>query len=86
MHPSRLARVLVLCAALVLPVGASAGGTRTHETPIVVRVDDPGFRWADAAVGAVAGIGATLATAGGVALVRLRRSPAHEPATSSREE
>jgi hypothetical protein len=61
---------LVLGAALALPAGA-AGAQR--ETPIVVRVDGGGFRWADAAVGAVAGIGATLVTAGGVALVRLRR-------------
>jgi hypothetical protein len=72
MHPSRPAQILVLCTALALPAAAGAGTPR-HETPIVVRVDEGGFRWTDAAVGAVAGIGATLVTAGGVALVRLRR-------------
>lgn len=79
MHPTRLIQALVLTAALALPSGAGAdSGTTTHETPIVVRVDEHGFAWTDAAVGAVAGIGATLATAGGLALVRLRRpTPSH---------
>jgi hypothetical protein len=78
MHPTRLA--LVLTAALALPAGARAdAGRPSHETPIVVRVDEHGFGWADAAVGAVAGVGATLVTVGGVALVHLRRpEPVHE--------
>jgi hypothetical protein len=80
MHPTRLTQALVLSAALALPSGARAdAGTTTHETPIVVRVDDRGFGWTDAAVGAVAGIGATLVTAGGATLIRLRRpGPSHE--------
>jgi hypothetical protein len=79
MHPTRLIQAFVLTAALALPSGAGADtGTPTHETPIVVRVDDHGFGWTDAAIGAVAGIGATLVTVGGVALVRLRRPPLHE--------
>jgi hypothetical protein len=84
MHPSRHARTLVVCAALVLPAGAVAGGTDTDETPIVVRVDRGGFSWTDAAVGAAAGVGATLATAGGFALLRPRRSLTHS--VSRREE
>ena len=80
MHPPRLIPALVLTAALALPAGAGAdAGTPAHETPIVVRVDEQGFAWTDAVVGAVAGIGATLVTVGGVALVRLRRpTPSHE--------
>ena len=80
MHPTRLIQTLVLTAALALPPGAGAdAGTPAHETPIVVHVADQGFAWTDAVVGAVAGIGATLATVGGVALVRLRRpTPSHE--------
>ena len=75
MHPSRPVQALVLSATLALPAGAGAAdaGRPTHETPIVVRVDEHGFQWTDVAVGAVAGIGATLITVGGVALVRLRR-------------
>jgi hypothetical protein len=74
MHPTRLIQALVLTAALALPSGAGADtGKPSHETPIVVRVDEQGFGWTDAAIGAVAGIGATLVTVGGVALVRLRR-------------
>lgn len=76
-------QALVLTAALALPAGARAdAGTPTHETPIVVRVNEHGFRWGDAAVGAVAGLGATLVTVGGVALVHLRRpDPLHEKGT-----
>ena len=75
MHSAGRLQLLMLAAALIAPSAAGAGaGTRTHETPIVVRVDGGGFAWADAVVGAIAGAGATLVTAGGVALVRVRRS------------
>jgi hypothetical protein len=85
MHPTRLVRLLALTAALAAPpVAVSGEGTRSHETPIVVRLDGRGFAWTDAAVGAVAGIGATLVTAGCIALVRLR--PSEPPALGSREE
>ena len=75
MHPTRLVRALVaaaafLAASTVLGADARAG---THETPIVVRLDDAGFQWTDAAIGAVAGVGATLVMVGGLALVRLQR-------------
>jgi hypothetical protein len=79
MYRSRLvSRLLVLVVALGLVAGtaSAAGGERT--TPIVVRVDEGGFRWTDAAVGAVAGIGATIVTAGGVALLRLPRPVSHQ--------
>jgi hypothetical protein len=75
--------VLLVFAVALMPLAATAvaaGHERT--TPIVVRVDEGGFRWTDAAVGAVAGIGATLVTAGGVALLRLRR-PAPDKERSS---
>ena len=83
MHPTRLIQALLLTGALAPPSGAQAdAGTPTHETPIVVRVDDRGFAWTDATIGAVAGIGATLVTAGSVALVRLGRpNPSHERGT-----
>jgi hypothetical protein len=73
MHSFRLAVVLVLAAALALPSVAGAG-TPTRETPIVVRVDEHGFRSTDAVIGAIAGIGTTLVVSGCVALVRLQRS------------
>ena len=76
MHPSRPVQALVLAAALALPAGAAGAGAE-RDTPIVVRVDEGGFRWTDAAVGAVAGIGATFVTAGSVALIRLRRPSAY---------
>jgi hypothetical protein len=75
MHPARTVLPVALAAALSLPpyAGAADAVPSTHETPIVVRVDDGGFGWTDAALGVVAGVGATLVTAGGVALLRLRR-------------
>jgi hypothetical protein len=81
MHPAHFFRLLALAATLTAPSSWGSGGTRTHETPIVVRVDEHGFAWTDAVVGVVAGIGVTLVTAGGVVLVRLRRSVA----TTARE-
>ena len=82
MHPARFTQALVLTAMLALPSGATAdAGATPSETPIV-RVDEHGFGWTDASVGAVAGIGATLVAVGGVALVRLRRpTPSHENGT-----
>jgi hypothetical protein len=78
MDPSRLVlHVLVLVVALGPTVDAAPANRHERTTPIVVRVDEGGFRWTDAAVGAVAGIGATFVTAGGVALLRLRRPATH---------
>jgi hypothetical protein len=42
-------------------------------TPIVVKVAGGGFSFADAAIGAVAGVAGVIAVAGFVALLRLRR-------------
>jgi hypothetical protein len=61
---------LVVVAALVVASGPSA--SHGQETPIVVRVEDGGFHWSDAAIGALAGVGISLAATGCVALVRLR--------------
>lgn len=67
--PLNLACVAV--AALLLATSASASDGR-NETPIVVRVDQGGFHWSDAAIGALAGVGISLTATGFVALVRLR--------------
>jgi hypothetical protein len=61
---------LVALVVLLLARDAPASGSG-KETPIVVRVEDR-FRWEDAGIGALAGIGISVATAGCVALVRLR--------------
>jgi hypothetical protein len=82
MQRSCLVLVLVSVVALTPPAATAAAAGHERTTPIVVRVDEGGFRWTDAAVGAVAGIGATLVTAGGVTLLRLRR-PAPDKERSS---
>ena len=52
-----------------MPAGpASQPKTRWEPEPIVVRVDDGGFRWGDAGIGAAAGFGVALVLAGSVAL------------------
>jgi hypothetical protein len=76
MHRSCLVLV-VFVMALTPPAATAVAAGHERTTPIVVRVDEGGFRWTDAAVGAVAGIGATFVTAGGVALLRLRRPSAY---------
>ena len=76
MHHTRLRNELALALGLALlgPVSAAASDPPPDRpTPIVVRVDDGGFGWADAGVGALAGVGGTLAVVGGAALVRAAR-------------
>jgi hypothetical protein len=62
---------LVIVAALLLILEASASDGQ-QETPIVIHVEQGGFRWSDAAVGVLAGVGVSLAAAGCLALMRLR--------------
>jgi hypothetical protein len=59
-------------ASLVLgPASAAAADPpSTRTTPIVVRVDDDGFGWSDAGIGALAGAGGALVLIGGAALLR----------------
>jgi hypothetical protein len=69
---ARLCAVTVAAAALS-PVAhtdtaAPSPGHPQKPEPLVVRVDDGGFRWGDAGIGAAAGFGAALVLAGGLAL------------------
>jgi ABC-type cobalamin transport system permease subunit len=65
-----------LAPALVVALAVHAVATTDDgtTTPIVVRVEHGGFRFVDAAIGAIAVVGALLVTAAAVTLVRLRRS------------
>jgi hypothetical protein len=65
--------VAVTVVASLLLCGGAHAAEPIQTTPIVVKVAEGGFSLADAAVGAVAGMGGVIATAGIVALVRLRR-------------
>jgi hypothetical protein len=64
---------IAVVAALLVCAEVRAAGAPPRTTPIVVKVAHDGFSLADAAVGVVAGAGAVIATAGVVALLRLRR-------------
>jgi hypothetical protein len=53
--------------AVVSPGAAVAGsppGVRTSRAPVVVKVEDGGFHWSDAAIGAAAAGGVALALTG----------------------
>jgi hypothetical protein len=72
-----LAYLLPIAAMFVFPTlspAAAATGSKAQPTtpaasePLVVRVDDGGFRWGDAGIGATAGFGVALVLAGSLAL------------------
>ena len=71
---------------------AHAGMTTTppaHQQkpePLVVRVDEGGFRWGDAGIGAAAGFGAALVLAGGLALAGRRDRLVTHPSQPREEE
>jgi hypothetical protein len=64
-----LALMIVMSLATCADVGAS---DRTHTTPVVVKLERGGFRWSDAGVGVLGGIGLSLTVCGCLALARLR--------------
>ena len=64
---------LALVVVTALPFAGGTGAADGQErTPIVVRVEQGDFHWSDAAVGALAGVGISLAVTGCLVLVRLR--------------
>jgi hypothetical protein len=88
-----LAFLLPLAAAVTLtalsPAGLAIGSTAQPKSPaasepIVVRVDDGGFRWGDAGIGAAAGFGVALVLAGSLALAGRRDRGVDHP-VSGRE-
>ena len=76
--------------ALLSPIALASGTTAQPKTswepePIVVRVDDGGFRWGDAGIGAAAGFGVALVLAGSLALTGQRDRGVDHP-THDKEE
>ena len=71
-----------LCTALVIAAATTPGSVGTDARaaapsappsgPLVIRIDG-GFRWGDAAIGAITGFGAALVVSGGIALRRSKR-------------
>jgi hypothetical protein len=72
--PARLLPVATTFALTALSPAALASWPTAHPKtprepePIVVRVDDRGFRWGDAGIGATAGFGVALVLVGSLAL------------------
>jgi hypothetical protein len=72
MHSTGLLGIAVTLAALSLLAGTAASAPPKpgqKPVPLVVKVEDRGFRWSDAGIGATAGFGAALVLAGSLALV-----------------
>ena len=69
---------IAVIAALVL-CGAGKAHKPVHAAPVVVHVERGGFHWSDAGVGALGGIGLSLAMCGCVALARLRHAGIASP-------
>ena len=67
---------IVMAIALAACADVRAAG-RAHTTPVVVKVERGGFRWSDAGVGVLAGVGLSLVTCGCLALARMRDAEAN---------
>jgi hypothetical protein len=79
-HAGGIATVVV---GLLLLCGASSPTWLSRTTPIVVHVEQGGFRWSDAGIGALAGVGIALLVCGSLALARPRNPGA---VSSTKEE
>ncbi len=79
--------IVIACVLAALSPVARAGAPAPQPgpEPLVVRVDDGGFRWGDAGVGAAAGFGAALVLAGSLALAG-RRDRGANPTRHQEEE
>jgi hypothetical protein len=83
----RSAAAVALVAALypvaVAPAAAPPTQPRRPPQPLVIRVNDGGFHWGDAGIGAAAGFGVALVLSGGFVLAGqrdlvLRHPPQHK--------
>ena len=86
-HPLDGLRIAAaLTVAVLAPAAyASAPTHRPRTEPVVVRVEDSGFRWGDAGIGAAAGFGAALVLSGSLALAGRRDRPATHPRQDTEE-
>jgi hypothetical protein len=69
-----------LCPITVARAAAPSNKPRHDPQPLVVRVDEGGFHWGDAGIGAAAGFGAALVLSGSFVLISQRdRAGRHSP-------
>ncbi len=69
-QPTGRLRIVAVLALVALSPVARAGTPAPHPKPqpLVVKVNDDGFHWGDAGIGAAAGFGAALVLSGSLAL------------------
>ena len=75
----RLSATACTLALLLGAPAAAAQEERPARSPVIVEVSDDGFDWADAAIGAAAAIGVTLAGAGATLVARKPTNDRREP-------
>jgi hypothetical protein len=74
-----VAAVAALCPVPLARAAAPPTLPRHESHPLVVRVDDGGFHWGDAGIGAAAGFGAALVLSGGFVLIGQRDRVMSQP-------
>ncbi len=77
-----VALIAALCLVAVASAAPPPTQTRRPSQPLVIRVNDGGFHWGDAGIGAAAGFGVALVLSGGFVLAGqrdlvLRHPPRH---------
>jgi hypothetical protein len=73
-HASKWLALISVCVGLALSSAAHDGAAAPmpNHAPLVVRVDDGGFCWGDAGIGAAAGFGVGLVLSGSLVLAGRR--------------
>jgi hypothetical protein len=66
------AAIAASCPITVARASAPATKPRQDPQPLIVRVDDSGFHWGDAGIGAAAGFGTALVLSGSFVLISQR--------------
>jgi hypothetical protein len=69
MHAPRIAAAALVVVAVLASGAPAAGQEPAPAQPVVVRVEDGGFDWEDAGLGAAAGVAASLVVVGLVVAV-----------------
>jgi hypothetical protein len=78
--------IAALCATTVARAAAPPTKPRHDPLPLVVRVEDSGFHWGDAGIGAAAGFGAALVLSGSLVLISQRDRVGRHPSQHMEEQ
>jgi hypothetical protein len=77
-------RVIAVTAFAATALVSAPQAKTPRDAPVVVHIENEGFRWGDAGIGAAAGFGAGLVLAGGLALTGRPRRDTRPPTSYRR--